>query len=46
VEILGAADAVEHDTPLCFVKFLVPMQVHGTQVVPIDLLVEKSQVVH
>ena len=30
--ILGAADAVKHDTPLGFVKFLVPMQVHSNDV--------------
>ncbi|MGD0876292.1 MAG: hypothetical protein ABSA14_15100 [Acidimicrobiales bacterium] len=40
--ILGGADTVEHDTPLGFVTFLVSMQVHGTKVAPIDLLVEKG----
>jgi hypothetical protein len=42
VGILGAADAVEQDTPLGFVKFLVPMQVRDAKVAPIDLLVEKG----
>jgi hypothetical protein len=42
VEILCAADSVEHDTPLGFVEFLAPMQVHGTKVVPIGLLVEEG----
>jgi hypothetical protein len=42
VGILGATGDVEHDTPLGFVTFLVSMQVQGTYVVPIDLLVEKG----
>jgi len=42
VGILGATDAVEHDIPPGFVTFLVSMQVHGTYVAPIALLVEKG----